>query len=180
MAELAPLELARRQIEFARSYTHTLIDDLEDDLWFVSPSAAGGATEGEPGPWVTHIAWQVGHLAMAEYMLTLFRIRGREPSDKQIIDKTFMRRFLKGSTPDPDPAQYPSAGEIRQVFESVHELVMRELADFPADELDSPVVEPYAVLPNRLGSLLFCASHEMLHAGQIGLIRRFLGMPPLR
>ncbi len=180
MAEPAQLELARRQIEFARGYTHTLIDDLEDDLWFVQPTAVQAASNSGSGAGLTHIAWQVGHLAMAEYMLTLFRIRGKEPSDKEIIDKAFMRRFLKGSTPEAERSKYPSPVEIRHVFDSVHEQVMRELADFPPEELDSPVVEPYAVHPNRLGSLLFCGLHETLHAGQIGLLRRLLGRSPVR
>ena len=66
MAENMRLEIAIKHIEFARSYTLGLIEGLDDDDWFRQ------ATEG-----VTHIAWQVGHLAMAEYGLCLFRVRGR-------------------------------------------------------------------------------------------------------
>jgi hypothetical protein len=51
-------------------------------------------------------------------------------------------------------------------------------ADFK--ELEASVPEPYVVFPNKLGSLYFCASHEMLHAGQIGLLRRLLGKEPIR
>ena len=39
---------------------------------------------------------------------------------------------------------------------------------------------PYAIEPTKLGSIFFCSAHEMLHSGQIGLIRRLLGRPPLR
>jgi len=39
---------------------------------------------------------------------------------------------------------------------------------------------PYAVHANKLGGLIFCSHHEMLHAGQIGLLRRLLGKQPLR
>ena len=56
MSTLAHRDLARRQIEFARRYTLILLQDLDDADWFRQPS------EG-----VTHIAWQVAHLAMAEY-----------------------------------------------------------------------------------------------------------------
>ena len=31
----------------------------------------------------------------------------------------------------------------------------------------------------KLLALLWCAHHEMLHAGQIGLLRRHLGYPPI-
>ena len=32
----------------------------------------------------------------------------------------------------------------------------------------------------KLGALFFCSVHEMMHAGQIGLLRRLLGKSPLR
>ena len=43
-----------------------------------------------------------------------------------------------------------------------------------------PVEMPYAVHANKLGCLLFCSHHEMLHAGQLGLLRRLLGKEPIR
>ena len=64
------LEIAVRRIETAREYTETLLEGLTDEDWFWQPE---GLT--------THIAWQVGHLAMAQYGLTLFRQRGRQPID---------------------------------------------------------------------------------------------------
>jgi hypothetical protein len=39
---------------------------------------------------------------------------------------------------------------------------------------------PYAGYPTKLGALLFCPLHEMIHAGQIGLLRRLMGKPPIR
>jgi hypothetical protein len=36
------------------------------------------------------------------------------------------------------------------------------------------------VTPTRLGALLFSSHHEMLHAGQIGVLRRLLGKAPVR
>ena len=47
-------------------------------------------------------------------------------------------------------------------------------------ELDEPVDEPYALFPTKLGGLYFCAAHEMMHAGQIGLLRRLLGKETTR
>jgi hypothetical protein len=39
---------------------------------------------------------------------------------------------------------------------------------------------PFAGFPTKFGSLLFCSHHEMLHAGQIGLLRRLTGKLPIR
>lgn len=167
-SENASAELARQQIEFARNYTLSLLGDIEAGDWFRQPSG------------VTHLAWQIGHLSMAQYMLTLFRLRGKLPADEEIIPKAFLKRFVKGSRPEADPSRYPSPAEIRGTFDAVYAQLMRELPEYRDDQLQTTVVEPYAVYNNTLGSLLFCAAHEMLHAGQIGLLRRLLGKPPVR
>ena len=70
------LEMAIRQIEFARQYTERLLVDLTDEEWLRQPAGAA-----------THIAWQVGHLAMAQYGLCLFRIRGRREIDLSLSSK---------------------------------------------------------------------------------------------
>ncbi len=97
--ERAQLEIAIRQIEFARSYTQQLLADLQPAEWFQQPA------EG-----ISHVAWQVGHLAMAQYALTMLRIRGKEPDDPQIIGKTFFRLFQKGSVPQVEAFRLPVGG----------------------------------------------------------------------
>ncbi len=163
------LELAIEQIKFAHEYTCSMLQDVEPADWFRQPTES-----------VTHIAWQVGHLAMAEYGLTLFRVRGRRSEDAQLMSGPFRKKFSKGSVPNPDPNQNPDPDEIRSVWDRVHEQALRELPTCSDQTLDEPVDFPYAVYPTKLGSLLFCPAHEMMHAGQIGLLRRLLGYPPIR
>lgn len=168
MSGNARLEIAIKQIEFARQYTLGLINDLQDGDWFRIP---GG---------VTHVAWQVAHLAMAEYGLCLFRIRGRRDEDLRLMSSEFRKAFSKGSTPNPDPAANPTPNEIREVLVRVHEQSLKELAGYAEPQLDTPVDEPHAVFATKLGAVFFCSAHEMMHAGQIGLIRRLLGKKPIR
>jgi hypothetical protein len=163
----AELELARKQIEFARAYTLQLVEDITADKWFTIPMGA-----------VSHIGWQVGHLAMAEYGLTLLRIRDRQVEDNELISKDFLRLFKKGSTPG--AGGYPSVVELRETLDRVHQRALVEMSTYNASQLAEPLPAPTAVYPNKLGSLLFCAAHEMLHAGQIGALRRMLGKTPLR
>lgn len=163
------LQLAIRQIEFARGYTLSLLDGLSDDDWFRRPAEA-----------VTHIAWQIGHLAMAEYGLCLFRIRGRQPEDLELMSSKFRKQYSKGSQPDPEPANNPTPVELRQVLDRVHQQALSELAACTEPQLAEPIDEPYAVTPTKLGALFFCSHHEMLHAGQIGLLRRLMGKAPVR
>lgn len=163
------LDVACRQIEFARNYTLQLLADIDESDWFRQPTGC-----------CTHIAWQVGHLAMAEYALTMVRIRGKEPTDESVLPADFFRRFKKGTEPAPDPHVYPTPSTIRQVLDRVHRQALTELATYTDADLDVKLPEPHMAFDTKLGSVYFCSAHEMLHAGQIGLLRRMLGKAPLR
>ena len=163
------IEIATKNIRFAREYTNSLLVDVQPDDWFATPTGA-----------VTHLAWQVGHLAMAEYALTMLRVRGKEPEDQALITNDFFKRFKKGTEPSFDAASYPAVDEILHVFENVHQAALAELEGYSDMDLDVSLPEPHSVYNTKLGSVFFCANHEMLHAGQIGLIRRLLGKPPRR
>lgn len=163
------LQLAIDQIRFARDYTLTLLDETPADRWFEIPP-------GSP----SHIAWQVGHLAMAQYGLCLFRIRGRSEGDLDLMPSSFRKKYSRGTTPDPDPERNPAVADIREVLDRVYQQAMQEMPGYSADVLQETVELPYTAYPTRLGCLLFCSHHEQIHAGQIGLIRRHLGLPPVR
>ena len=162
------LQLAIDQIIFARNYTIGLLNQTPTADWFRQP----------PGG-VSHVAWQVGHLAFAEYRLALWRIRGQQPHDDGLFSQEFVRLFGANSVPDTDPAKYFAPAEIRAALDRVHEQALRELPGLDEAELDQPVPHPHPFAKTKLLALLWCAHHEMLHAGQIGLLRRLLGYAPM-
>lgn len=157
------------QIEFARRYTIELLEATPRAHWFEIPA-------GLP----TNIAWQVGHLAVSQYGLLMFRIRGRNPEDLELIPGKFRKRYSRQSTPSADLATQPTADELAERLNRVHELAMAELATVDPAVLLEPIDLPYAAYPNKLGAILFCPLHEHIHAGQIGLLRRALGLEPVR
>ncbi|MBX3416221.1 MAG: DinB family protein [Pirellulaceae bacterium] len=162
------LTIAIRQIESAREYTLNLLQDLGEDEWYWTPTPA-----------FSTVAWQVGHLAMAEYGLCLFRQRGRAEVDSELMSGAFRKKFMRGTTPGTSREDYPSRNEILQVLQRVHEQVLQELPNFDGPALDEPMDRPYFGFATRYGSLLFAGHHEMIHAGQIGVLRRLMGKSPL-
>src|SRR6185295_4226194 len=96
--------------------------------WFRLP--AGG---------VTHVAWQVGHLAIAQYRLCFVQLHGALPTDESFFPAGFFERFKRESVPGADPATYPNPSEIRRVFDAVHRQLLEELPAYPDADLDSPV-----------------------------------------
>ncbi len=168
------LDIVIRNMEFVRRYTLSLLDDLTDDQWFWTPAES-------TDEFTTHIAWQTGHIAMAEYGLMLFRQRGRvRDVDSDLMSGQFRKLFLRGTQPQSDPGIYPKPAEILDVLDRVHHQMLREIPNFDGDQLDEPTEPPHAAFATRYGALLFAGDHEMIHAGQIGLLRRMMGKPSLR
>lgn len=169
MALSERLEIAKRHIQSSRDYLLTLLDGLDEADWTWMPNPA-----------ISHIAWQVGHLAMAQYGLCLFRQRGRADIDSDLMSGSFRKKFMKGTHPVGGAENYPPSSEILSVLEGIHRQTMLELPDFDGEQLDQPLEQPYAAFATRYGSLIFAGDHEMLHAGQIGMLRRLMGKPPVR
>src|SRR5271157_4616314 len=82
---MSRLDLIIEQLGIARLQTESLLDGITPEDWFQQP------TEG-----VTHVAWQVGHLASAEYHLLMERRRGRRPEDEELIPARFRSLFQRG------------------------------------------------------------------------------------
>jgi hypothetical protein len=164
---LLPLVLG--QLRFAREYMSSLLVDVPDEEWFRMPL-------GVP----THLAWQVGHLAMAEYGLCLYRVRGRVSEDTELMPGSFRKAFSRGTTVEVDPGKYPAPAEIRATLARVRAQVEKEAPGFTQELLSAPSEMPYSVFPNKFGGMLFSPQHEMIHAGQIGVLRRAFGLAPIR
>ena len=165
---MSRVETVRTNVVFARDYTLRLLDGVPAGDWFRVPPAG-----------VTHVAWQVGHLAMAQYRLVLERVRGTQSGDANLIAPEFIQTFGRDSVASPDPAQYPPADEIRAVFDRVHAAVRATLPELVDADLDLPPRTPHQLCKTRLECLHWCSHHEMVHGGQIGLLRRQLGQKPL-
>ena len=157
---------ALEQIDFTRRYLLERVDSVPLADWFTVP----------PGG-VSHVAWQVGHLASAQYRLCLERLRPRGAGDERLISDAFLKSFSRDSLPEPETG-FPPA-EIRTVFDRVHARVMEELPGYPDADLDSPPIVPHKLCATRIAILRYAPLHEMIHCGQLAMIRRMLGLPPI-
>jgi hypothetical protein len=150
-----------------RQYALHLIDSIPTSEWFQMPSAG-----------TTHVAWQVGHLAVAEYSLALERQRGKRSEDAALISTDFLEAFKRLSVPVAEPGKYPSAAEIRRVLDTVHQQALTELPALPDVVLDEVLGRSHPICRTKYDALVWCGQHEMIHVGQIGLLRRLLGHAP--
>ena len=154
-------DLTKRLAEMRR-YTLMVLDGVKDEDWFRFPD----------GCW-THIAWQVGHIAIAEYGLTMKHVRGALPTD-DFIPPEYSDLFGRGSTPAA-AVDSPSVDEIRSVFEAVHVKATEEVPTYSEELLAESVGFEHPLFKTKGNAVSWCANHEMTHAGQITLLRRMLG-----
>lgn len=150
------------QLTAMRTYTNMVLADIRDDDWYRFP---------EHG--FTNIAWQVGHMTVAEYGLALKAVRGPCESDSQIILQEILDSFGRGTQPTEEPLV--AVADLRNSFEAVHAQVLQEVPSFSEDLLDQEVAFEHPLFETKRNALLWCAHHEMTHAGQIALLRRMLG-----
>ena len=102
------------------------------------------------------MAWQVGHIAVAEYSLCLRRVRGRTKADESLISDAFIEAFKLGSKPVAEPEKNLPLEEIRRVFDAVHQQSVDELAGRSDAELDEPLAEPHPRFKTKLEAVEFC------------------------
>src|SRR6476646_3743746 len=134
---MSRLQLAVEQIVFARHYTIGLLDQTPTTEWYRQP----------PGG-VSHVAWQVGHIAFSEYRLALWRIREERPGDAALFSPDFKRLFGADSVPQSD-STFPPA-ELRAALDRVHRQVLGELPGLDDAELDQPVPHPHPFATMKL------------------------------
>jgi uncharacterized damage-inducible protein DinB len=56
---------------------------------------------------------------------------------------------------------------------------MAELPGFPDADFDSPITPTHDIAQTKIEVLHWCADHELVHAGQIALLRRLCGHKPI-
>ena len=150
-----------------------MIDRVPQEQWFEMPLG------------ITHVAWHVGHMAIAEYFLGLLLVRGAQDEDQSIIPENYRELFGYGSQVSGDQARYPSPAALLSVLAAVHDRVIKETQDLPDAVLDEPVVfddpefDHHPIFDLKGGALEWSTYHEHIHIGSIGLLRRQLGADPI-
>jgi uncharacterized damage-inducible protein DinB len=98
-----------------------------------------------------------------------------------VLTPEFLKPFGRESVADPDPANYPPPAELRATLDRVHAATLEALGTVTDRELDDPVVgfAKHRLCTVKWEFLRWASHHEMIHTGQIGLLRRILGQKPV-
>lgn len=130
-----------------------------------------GFTEDDAGRLMAganHVKWLTGHLVSARFMTArLVGLTDPEPFPALFAD-------LKGRQ---DGAVYPTMAELTRDWPPISERLLHRLAHLSAAELASPPPFRTPTDDGTLkGFLAFVAHHEAYTIGQIGYVRRMVGL----
>jgi len=162
MSNLA-LESGLAALELARRSTLAFLEDLSGDKLFH-----------QTAPGTNHAVWIMGHLGVTDDFF-LSSVGGQEPKCPQEWNKM----FGMGSQPTTNPKDYPPPSKIRDNLNDRRRELIAWFKSMDADKLASPLPkEWHEFAPTHAALICSVAWHEGLHAGQLTLIRRSLGLSP--
>src|SRR5262249_28655457 len=130
-----------------------------------------------PVPGANHIAWQLGHLIVAEPMLLADQLPGATYPE---LPAGFKEQHDKKTAAVDPPKGYGTKASYLELFGKMRGATIANLAKISEADLDKPTTNMMANLAPTLGALLLLtANHTTMHSGQFTVVRRKLGKPVL-
>lgn len=157
------LENGLTALGFARQVTLGLLEGIPEDKLFHQLTPGGN-----------HAVWVTGHLTVTDDVF-LTDVARREAK----CSEAWHKLFGIGSGPTDNPDDYPPTPELRQHLDLRREELIGWFRSLDAATLAAPLPEALETVAKTYGaSISTLAVHEGLHAGQLTMIRRSLGMGP--
>lgn len=155
----------QRQLTSARQLSERLLEDFH----------APGDWTRQVYPGCNHALWFAGHMGQVDNffisILAPAKVRKREDIE---------RLFGMGSQPTSDPGQYPPVAEVLEYMRERRQVLLEVLDQM--QESDLAVKTPEGApefLADNAAVFEMAIWHEGMHSGQLTVVRRALGRPPV-
>ncbi len=155
-------EVIKEVLGTARFVMSSYLRDLRDDELLVQPVAGAH-----------NAAWQLGHLIVSECKMA----DGVRAGSGIKLPEGFEAAHPKDATAGTMPRTYSKA-EYEALMRDQRLKTLQLLDSLSAEALSAPAPEFMRAYAPHVGSVFASiAGHELMHSGQIAVIRRALGKP---
>ncbi|MEM8899777.1 MAG: DinB family protein, partial [Bacteroidota bacterium] len=156
------------QSKDAFGWGRKLIGGVPEELWHTIPEGMG-----------THLAWQVGHLALSCYYHSVMVITGHQP---EVLQKVAVKEYNDYyNTAQPVKSVHVhSPAELLHAMAVMEETSLNIIAEMTEESLEEELFDlgfPHPVANTKWEAIDWNIKHYMYHCGQIGMLRRALGVP---
>jgi uncharacterized damage-inducible protein DinB len=129
-----------------------------------------------PAPTANHIAWQLGHLILAEQsMMAAQAISGASWPE---LPAGFKEQHSKEKAAEQSTKGFGTKADYLDLFKKTRAATIAALDNISDADLDKPTQGRMAEFAPLLADILLLqAHHTLMHAGQFTVVRRQLGKP---
>lgn len=130
-----------------------------------------------PVPGANHIAWQLGHLIVAEpHLLSAYLPGAQWPT----LPAGFAEKHTKETASLDGASNFFKKNEYLSLYGQVREATIAGLEKLHDADLDRPTTGNMTKFAPTVGTMFMLnANHTMMHVGQFTAVRRKLGKPVL-
>jgi hypothetical protein len=126
-------------------------------------------------PKANHALWFAGHMGVTDnFFLSIVA------PDKVRDEPGFSEKFGMGSHPTGNAADYPPVEQVLGYMRDRRQTLLAALAAMNEEDLNQPTPQGTPDFLSNIASVFETAIwHEGLHSGQVSMVHRALGNPPL-
>ena len=160
---MTPNDAIAHSLMMSGAMMHRYVDDLSPQELLHRPT-----------PKANCAAWLIGHLILTErHALGLLGV-----TDLPALPDGFEKRFSRDEG-CPQANEFGDTSALMGLFDQHRNRTMEAVRRAPAELLDKPLDKPHPMFQTVGQFANFAALHAIMHAGQITIIRRSLGRPPV-
>lgn len=159
-------DILRDMLKSNARMVHWYVGDLSDADLLVRPTSNAN-----------HIAWQLGHLIVAEATLFHPKIPG---VSTVTLPSGFAEQHDKNMSKSDDTSGFLKKDQYLSLHQQSRDATLAALDKFPEADLGKdPQMGMGDWVPTFASLFAIIANHDMMHAGQFTVVRRHLGKPVL-
>jgi uncharacterized damage-inducible protein DinB len=157
-------EMIVHSLHAAQLMLHRFLDELKPEEFLHQPCPGGNCA-----------AWIVGHLVCSAHR----QLKSLGAADVPELPAGFAERFATTKAAASTPGDYGDPKELLRLFDAVHQRLSAQVRQMTDAALAGPPPFATPLFANTGEALNFMGLHIAMHMGQVSVIRRSLGYPPV-